>query len=460
MARRLLDLLFGFDFFISYAWRDGGGYAEGLAQRLRSLGYEVFLDRAGFSAGDDWKSVGDWTLRRTSQLVLVATPAALMSEPVEREVRVFTKTGRRVIPIDIGGALEHTPDAAVTRFIRQDILRIREAASSLASGPSSEAIATIHRSFNLVRQDKKRLRAFMAIAAVLAVLAVAAAVGAIKATQSAALAALRRDDALRSQTLFLANEASKKVGSGDAGSALWLAVDALPKGDPLCPIDRPYMPEAELALNQVIQSLRETLVLQHPSTPHSDAGMVEPGTTAHVYHAEFDPSGSTIVTAADDGALRLWNVKDGKPSELHTVNPNAFFFDVHYNREGTKLAAGSTDGTLWVWDLRDRNHPRAQFARAHDDSIQHVAFSPDGRIVATASSDKKVLIWDADDVAKGPTCALTEQQDAVYRVAFDEAGARVATAPRDGIPRVLNLESCTSFPLKGHGDGAVFEVQP
>ena len=104
--RRALDFVFGYDFFISYAWVDGGLYAEKLARALEMSGFEVFLDRDDFGSGDDWKQVGAWTLRRTGQLILVGTPAAIHSNPVAREVELFRATGRRIIPIDFEGSLE------------------------------------------------------------------------------------------------------------------------------------------------------------------------------------------------------------------------------------------------------------------------------------------------------------------------------------------------------------------
>jgi hypothetical protein len=82
LLRRLLDFVFGYDFFISYCWNDGGKYALALSRRLEKEGFEVFLDRDDYASGDDWKKVGAWTLRRTSQLILVGSPGAFVSEPV------------------------------------------------------------------------------------------------------------------------------------------------------------------------------------------------------------------------------------------------------------------------------------------------------------------------------------------------------------------------------------------
>ena len=198
LGRRLLDLVFGYDFFISYSWSDGGSYAAALTRQLRSNGFEVFLDRDNYASGDDWKKVGAWKLRRTGQLVLVGSPAALHSAPVIREVEIFSATGRRIVPIDFDGTLEWTQkDAPLAPYLPAEILRIREPAGALQAGPSDQAVATIRRTFNLVRQDKKRVNAMAITAVVLGLLTVAAGVASVVAVIARNTAVEQRDRAQR-----------------------------------------------------------------------------------------------------------------------------------------------------------------------------------------------------------------------------------------------------------------------
>ena len=173
--RRLLDFVFGYDFFISYAWSDGRIYAEALARRLETNGYDVFLDRDDYAVGDDWKKVGAWTLRRTGQLILVGSPDACRSAPVAHEVELFAETRRQIVPIDFDGSLECLdPATPLGRHIVPERLRINEPARALAAGPSDETLASLRRTFTLTRQDKKRVRVLAIVAAVLAALALAA----------------------------------------------------------------------------------------------------------------------------------------------------------------------------------------------------------------------------------------------------------------------------------------------
>ena len=462
LARRILDCVFGYDYFISYAWADGWDYASELARQLEALRYQVFLDRKGYASGDDWKAVGAWTLRRTGQLILVATPAALTSAPVEREVQLFSITRRRIVPVDINGVLEAAAiDMPLLRYLPSELLRINETADRISSGPSPEALASINRSFDLVRQDTKRLRWFGAIAALLAVLALAAVGLAIWASHNANVATLRRDEALRNQSLFLADQAQKQIGLGNAGTAIWLAASALPKGDIACPTDRPYVPEAELALNASIHGLREELVLAHDPPPAAEkaGGMAGIGSTARVFHAEFDPQGENIITAADNGAIRWWSASNRTFSVLQALEPPHFFFHAVFSRDGKTLAGAGTDGSLWLWDTATKRPLRESPYKEHTDIVQHVVFSPSGLQVATASSDNTARLWDATGVRPVSICTFAGHRDAIYRLTFSRAGNRIVTASRDGVSRIWDIETCNSSELKGHGEGAVFQAE-
>ncbi len=98
--RALRNVVWGYDLFISYQWESGGTYAVNLAQSMRDLNYEVFLDRSEFVKGENWEVAGDLALRNTRRLVVIATRGAVtQSPPVEREVTVFTARSRHVIPI-------------------------------------------------------------------------------------------------------------------------------------------------------------------------------------------------------------------------------------------------------------------------------------------------------------------------------------------------------------------------
>ena len=89
----LADLLFGFDYFISYAHADGRRYAAELSRRLEALGFSVFLDERVYVAGDDLHSATRRRIRMSKKLVVVVRDHALASEWVGKEVEVALARG-------------------------------------------------------------------------------------------------------------------------------------------------------------------------------------------------------------------------------------------------------------------------------------------------------------------------------------------------------------------------------
>jgi hypothetical protein len=95
---RLVDVIFGYDFFVSYTWADGSKYAHSLYEKLKAQGFTVFLDEEEYARGDNWTLLGRRALKKTRQLVLVATPRVHESGPVLKELTAFESTRRRIIP--------------------------------------------------------------------------------------------------------------------------------------------------------------------------------------------------------------------------------------------------------------------------------------------------------------------------------------------------------------------------
>ena len=133
LLRRAADFLFGYDFFICYAWADGRAYAVTLEHALEAMGFECFLDSSDYAKGEDRRLAGRWAIRKTSRLNLVGSPASLEREPVLREIEAFHSTGRTIVPISFGASLFPTDrSGSLFRFLSQDILALKEPSDRLA----------------------------------------------------------------------------------------------------------------------------------------------------------------------------------------------------------------------------------------------------------------------------------------------------------------------------------------
>jgi WD40 repeat protein len=100
----------------------------------------------------------------------------------------------------------------------------------------------------------------------------------------------------------------------------------------------------------------------------------------------FDPSGTHLAAAYEDGSVRLWKVRLGAGSAALTPGPaiagrpGTTGYGVDFSRDGALLASGSSDRTLTLWRVAD-GQPVATWATKNG-SPRSAAFAPDGRRVA------------------------------------------------------------------------------
>jgi WD40 repeat protein len=405
---------------------DGSAYSTALVNRLEAEGYEVFLDRTDYASGDDWKQIGAWTLRRTSQLILVGSPAALLSDPVIREVEIFQGTGRRIVPIDFGGSLEwKESESPLAQYLPAQILRIKEPKAALESGPSDETVATIRQTFNLVRQDKKRLRAMAIIALLLGALAIAAAWFGYSRELQRQRAEEQRDQALTNESLLLADKAREQLKVGKVTTAALLALRGLPqKGE------RPWVAEAFGALIEALGAPREALILR--------------GHDGELDSADFSPDGRRVLTASRDNTARLWDAATGKEVVILRGH-QAHIYSAVFSPDGARVLTASDDGTARLWDPATgkeiavlhggRSEPGLAFLDKFGETpVTSAKFSPDGRYVLTLSGPFPRL-WDA---ATGKEIAILRAHypHTVAHAEFSSDGARVFTVPGDKNHRI------------------------
>ncbi|MEO1331338.1 MAG: TIR domain-containing protein, partial [Pseudomonadota bacterium] len=151
----------------------------------------------------------------------------------------------------------------------------------------------------------------------------------VEAETQRAVAENQRDQALTTQSLFLADLAQQEGRRGATGMLLALA--GLPDqttvtGAPLS--DRPYALEAERALFAGLLVNRERLVLQ--------------GHSSIVTSVTFSPYGTRLATASDDNTARLWDAATGE--EIAALQGHSGrVISVAFSPDGTRLATASAD---------------------------------------------------------------------------------------------------------------------
>jgi len=103
----------------------------------------------------------------------------------------------------------------------------------------------------------------------------------------------------------------------------------------------------------------------------------------------FSRDNQHVVTAAEDGKVRVWSVPDWKLR--HTLSGHSGTVRwAEFSADGQWVASGGQDRTVRVWSAQDG--ALLQTLTEGQEPIRTVAFSPDGEFLA-ASAEQMVWVW-------------------------------------------------------------------
>ncbi|WP_061299870.1 nSTAND1 domain-containing NTPase [Herbidospora cretacea] len=199
------------------------------------------------------------------------------------------------------------------------------------------------------------------------------------------------------------------------------------------------------------------------------------GHTDYVNDVAYAPGGQVLASAANDGTVRLWDVRGPhRPRALVTLPvTGTWLFVLSFSPDGRTLAATGADGVLRRWDVATarplpalsppgRGVTSALFAggflavadrdgdialrdpvdgrvhatmRGHRGGVSRMAVHD--RILASAGDDGTARVWDL--ATARPLATLAGHTGGLTSVAFSPDGGRLVTAGADGTARVWDL---------------------
>ena len=210
----------------------------------------------------------------------------------------------------------------------------------------------------------------------------------------------------------------------------------------------PITPEAQNA----IANARETMAASDIIPD------LEPIPVGDVLTTLVSPDGSTIITGARNGTIRLWDANSGEATRTLTSNVGGVEEAV-IDPSGRWLVAVG-DGGAWRWDL-DQTDSQAVAVDESDGALWSAAFSEDGTRLATAAESGVVRMYDTSTWTEVGE-PFTEDVD-FLSVAFTLDGTRVLAGTGGGrlyIWDAVTGKPAAHSPIAAHGTNDVWEVVP
>jgi WD40 repeat protein len=163
--------------------------------------------------------------------------------------------------------------------------------------------------------------------------------------------------------------------------------------------------------------------------------------------ARFSPDGRFVVTAGEAGA-QIWRAAAGTREPVASFGTNAHM--ATFSPDGRLVASAADDG-LHLWSVRGKRPVGELSHRAGRRRFTAVAFSADGRRIA-AGTGSTAAVW---SVPAGRWLAALHHppEEKVWDVAFRPGGKQVVTAGTGGVARVWQVPSGKlEYQLGGHTD--------
>jgi WD40 repeat protein len=224
-------------------------------------------------------------------------------------------------------------------------------------------------------------------------------------------------------------------------------------------------------LRQVVYEIRE----QNRLEGHKDWVTV----------ASFSPDGKTIVTASEDGTIKLW--RDNGTFIRELKGHNGGVLNISFNSDGHEIASASADKSIKIWKLDgtlvktleghqdkvfaiafsfnneiiasasaddtiklwDRNGKLIKILKGHQDDVLDISFNPKEKVIASASTDDTIKLWDWDGKLIN---SFQIAQKGVLGVSFDPDGKTLVSAGKNGTVKLWDTKGKLLQTFQGHTD--------
>jgi len=175
--------------------------------------------------------------------------------------------------------------------------------------------------------------------------------------------------------------------------------------------------------------------------------MYESPSKASVNSVVLHPNQSQLVSANNDGYIRVWDLVMDRciASTKPVKNEDIPMRCVSVASNGSVVAACNNVGILFLWKMDSAQtcasldrHPDLM-TTAHESYCLKCVISPDRKLVATASADRTVKLWKLPSLELDKTFAKHDQW--VHDIAFSADSSFLVSASSDNSARLWDVSS-------------------
>jgi len=201
------------------------------------------------------------------------------------------------------------------------------------------------------------------------------------------------------------------------------------------------------------------LKIWDPRSPKHPQRIFDHGGVA-VNDCVIHPNQGELVSCDQAGAIKIWDL--GGKACTHELMPedDVPMRSVSVASDTSCLIGGNNKGYVYVWAMQHGREltdlqPRTKF-QAHSKYLIRCLLSPNVKYLATCSADKTIKIWNMEPHAITLDKTLTGHQRWVWDMAFSADSAYLVSASSDHYARLWELSTgMTVKQYAGHHKAAV-----